>query len=180
MEYKPLKILREQIGHKLVSYECGEGELMFHRAYGNIRLNFEEGAFEIDNIQKPMTVLGEADDISIFSCQQVDPNSKYSPYLPDEKTSTHNIEVVIIGIEVIEETIDIDDGEFQATFDMAVIFRSARKTFMLSRGWHYSEAIHISEDDNYEAVYPIAQDREAWSNDGEHKVSITRKRIQLS
>lgn len=173
-----LSILAEQKGKKLQSYECGSGELMFGRAYGNVRLNFESCALELENTQKPFIVLGEPDDIAFLTCSSIELSSAFQPYV-DEDTCSLPIDAIVTDVAIVEETVELNQGAFKAVFDNALIVYTDKGAYMFSRGWHYSELIFISCDDNYDAVYPVSQDTEAWSNDGEEIVSISRRKIFL-
>lgn len=41
----------------------------------------------------------------------------------------------------------------------------------------FSEMINIANNDDYDSIYPIDELKEEWSNEGEDKVDIERKRI---
>ena len=73
----------------------------------------------------------------------------------------------------------LNDGEYEISFDRAIIFRTDKKDIMFSRDIWFSEVITINENDDYDAVYSIDQVVEAWSDEGENKVNVIRTSRKL-
>lgn len=48
---------------------------------------------------------------------------------------------------------------------------------MLARDTWFSEMINIANNDDYDSIHSIDELKEEWSNEGEDKVDIERKRI---
>ena len=82
-------------------------------------------------------------------------------------------------IEIINDVIEVNDGEYEISFDRAIIFRTDKKDIMFSRDIWFSEVITINENDDYDAVYSIDQVVEAWSDEGENKVNVVRTSRKL-
>lgn len=51
------RLLRSVQGKRLLRYEWAEEPYSRHEAYGNLRLDLEDGAIEIENLQKPVRFL---------------------------------------------------------------------------------------------------------------------------
>ena len=77
-------------------------------------------------------------------------------------------------IEIVNDSICINDGEFEISFDQAIIIRTESKLIMFSRDIWFSEDITISEHDDYNSIFPIYQVVDSWSDDGENKVNVIR------
>ncbi|MCD7827123.1 MAG: hypothetical protein LUG85_01105 [Clostridiales bacterium] len=168
-----INFLCKKIGKKLVSVELGESEAKFSRSYGNIRINFEENAIDLSNLEKPTPFLGKLDDISGFSAKIEDRNKPFVPYL-NEKTHTIEINEKITSITVVNDNITINNGKWRIEFDEAIIIKTEENVYMISRDWQYSEIIQFSGHGNYDKIYPINSVIENQSNFGEFSVDVQR------
>ena len=45
---------------------------------------------------------------------------------------------------------------------------------MFSKSIWFSELIHISDNDDYDSIYPIEKVIEDWNSDGDYKVNVKR------
>ena len=166
-------LLQSTIGSKFISYECGSGEAQFSRTYGNIRLNFSNQSIELENYETATMYCGEADDVSGFSCHACSSCVEFKPYVK-EATLVKEISETVTGVEVVEDTIHIDNEEREAKFSSAIVVRTQMNEYMFYRTYQYNENIFISNSDNYDVAYPVCNVIADWSNDGDSQVSVER------
>ena len=173
-----LSLLRSTIGSKFMSYECGSGEAQFSRTYGNIRLNFSNQSFELENYETATMYCGETDDMSGFSCHVCSSCIEFKPYIK-EATLVKEIFETVIGVEVVEDTIRIDNEEREIRFSSAIVVRTQMNEYMFYRTYQYNENIFISNSDNYDVAYSVCNVIADWSNDGDNRVSVERNNRAL-
>lgn len=170
--YEMLKNIKKS---KFISYECGK---VFGNAYGNLRINTDKSSIEITNLQKTTPLFDDEEEVAGFECKIVESNSAFKPYC-EEPFEKFEVSEIINDIEIVNDSISINDGEFEISFDQAIIIRAETKIIMFSRDIWFAEDITISEHDDYNSIFPISQVVESWSDDGERKVSVERKTIKL-
>lgn len=169
--------LKSMVGSNISSIDIGDSEKEFNRSYGKMRINFNDGSLDVNNIESPTDILGEMDDISFFTFEM---NNKdhFRPYM-DEKASQIKIDEKIIDISIITDKIDID-GKYELEFDEAIIVKTPQNSWMIYREWQYSELIHITNNKGYDEVYPICDVIENWNNYGEYNVKVVRTETSLT
>lgn len=173
-----IKLLSSTIGKHLVSYECEQDD-GFSRTFGNIRINFEGLSIEITNEEHTLPFFGEKEDMTYFMCTEVDPSSHFVPAIITE-TKVRNVGKTVSSIEIISDSVSVNNGEYEITFDEAIVFHMGEDVLMLARDIWFSEIISIADNDDYDHIFSIEELKDAWSNDGEDEVKIQRSRIALS
>lgn len=118
------------------------------------------------------------EDVAYFSCVSVNQNEPFKPYLKAD-TKKFEINESISKVELLSDCIDVNHGEYQVDFDVALIFHFDDKILMFARGIWFAEEIFIANDDNYEAIFSRESLIESWSNDGDYEVEVIRARTQL-
>ena len=68
--YEMRNALRNMVGHRFIAYEYGE-DASPNTAYGNVRLNTDNGDVEIRCEERPLPFFGETEDVACFACRQV-------------------------------------------------------------------------------------------------------------
>lgn len=172
-----IKILSDLKDKRFLSYIC-EKDDGFSQIYGNIRIVTDKNAIEIVNEVHPLKFFDGIEDISFFEIEEVNPEN---PFVPFVVTDTEEIKInkTITGIDLINDTINVNNGEYEITFDAAIIFHLDDEILMLARDVWFSELISIAHDDDYERILSINDQIEMWSNEGEDEVTIDRKRIRI-
>ena len=170
-------ILKSIIGKTFVSYECEDSDGP-NMTYGNFRINTDVEAIDVSNETKVMPFFDAEEDVACFACIKADPGN---PYVPDVVTSTRTVPVqgIIRAVSLVNDAINVNNGEYQITFDQALIIRTDDRIFMFSKDIWFSEMIKISDTDDYDNIYPIASVIEDWNNDGEYIVTVNRTREDL-
>ena len=171
------KTLKSMIGQKFISYECenSDGPTM---TYGNFRINAEEGSFDISNETKDFSFFDAEEDVACFSCEKAEPGSEYVPGVITESRVVP-VQEEIRSVAVITDMIDVNNGEYQITFDQALIVRTDSKVYMFSKEIWFSEMINISDSEDYDSIYPISSVIEDWNNEGEYMVTVKRTKEEL-
>ncbi len=144
---------------------------MKSRTYGNFRINLEDYAIEFSNENKLVDFFDTNEEVAGFECGKVDLKSEYSFAVP---VDTVPIEEKVRSIEIITDEIEVDEHDYKIVFDNAIIFHLEYQTLMFSRSIWFSELIHISDNDDYDSIYPIEKVIEDWNSDGDYKVSVKR------
>ncbi len=159
----------------MLSYECAKTH---DTVYGNLRINTDKYSIELSNIEKTMPFFSANEDIACFECKISNPNVEFRPYCI-EPFEVFKVGKTIQNIEIINDVINVNNGEYEISFDRAIIFRMNKGVIMFSRDIWFSEVITISENDNYDAIYPIDEVIEVWSNEGENEINVIRTNKKL-
>lgn len=170
-----IELLKDLKNSKFISYECGK---IFNCVGGNLRINTSNGSIEIGNIEKPMIFFDENDEVAFFECKKVDSDARFQPYC-DVTPERFEIGETITGIEIINDYANVNNGEYEFSFDQAIIIKTQNTVTMFSRDMWFSEVITVSDNDNYDALFPISKAAESFSDYGEHKVDVRRTRHEL-
>ncbi len=165
-----IEIIKTIKGKTFCSYDCAK---FLDEAYGNIRINLNDFSIEFLNETKETHFWDSFEDISCFSCKKVDINSTFKPYC-DEDFQNYSINEKIQQIQIISDTISINNKEYEISFDMAVIINTEKHNYIFSRGWFFGEVISINVDKNYDEIYPVKQVIDDWDDDGKNNVAVSR------
>lgn len=165
-----LEILKNLESAIFLSYDCAT---TFGMPYGNLRINTDKMSVEITNIQKELPFYDATEDIACFACEISDPDKEFKPYC-DEPYGNFKIGEKIVEMKIINDVIDVNDGEYIISFDRAVVIKTEKRTIMFSRSIWFAEDIAISDNDDYDSVFSINDVIDAWSNEGADKVTVKR------
>ena len=171
-----LKLIKEMVGKVFYSYECGT--VVLDEVYGNLRINLDNFAIEILNEVNEMPFYDSTEDISYFTCEKKSLSKSFKPYC-GETSEKHLINDTILAVYIVDDTISINNGEYDINFDMAIIIETSKHKYMFSRGWFFSESIVISVDKKLDDVYPVGRVVEDWSDEGDNLVKVVRSIKQL-
>lgn len=166
-----LVILKSLLGKSFLSYERAK-ENFFDSTYGNIRLNFEDVSVDLSNEQQYFPEIDE--EMTCFSCMARNKGEKYIPAIVSE-TEIVEIHETITKIEVITDTIEINQGETVIEADCALVLHTNKSTYTFARTEWFSEVIFILHNKDYNDLFSTRKAEESWSNDGESKVTVKRK-----
>ena len=174
---KMIEVLSSMKGKTFVSYECDEGH-GFPRAYGNFRINLDDYSIDVSNEIQGLSFFDIEEDVAVFSCKKVDSNTPFEPGVIGD-TRTVFIEETIESVEIITDEINVNKGDYEIVFDTALIIKTEYQTIMFSKDVWFSEVINISDNDDYDNVYPIDAVKEDWNNDGDYEVTIKRTKVSI-
>lgn len=144
-------------------------------AYGNVLLHIDRTAYELRCNQTPFAVGIETEDIACLSVSMLIGNFKP---MAGEVITTESVEQTIEGICIVRDVVTRADG-VQFSMDMAVIIKTPQTQYMFSRDVWFSEFITISNNDDFDSVYPICKAKAGWKNDESEEVVIKRTTIRL-
>ena len=170
-----LCLLKKLKSSKFISYECAKNH---SSAYGNLRINTDNGSIEITNIEKTMPFFDIEEDVTSFECEISDSYAEFKPYCI-EPFEAFEVGEIITGIEIINDEINVNDGEYEISFDQAIIIRTEKQTIMFSRDIWFLEVITIFDNDNYDEFFSVEQAIEAWSEEGKNDVKVIRTKKVL-
>lgn len=171
------QIISNAKGKCFVSYECEKDE-NFSRTFGNMRINLDSFSIDLTNEEHSLPFFDEREDVTHFSCVKVDPKTPFKPAVLTDTTATP-VDKIITDIELITDTINVNNGEYEICFDAAIIIHMGDDVIMLARDTWFSELITIADNDNYDKIFSIDDVKEAWSNDGDYLVDVKRVRTKL-
>lgn len=161
--------LRRLIGDTFVGY-CGA--MNNNIAYGNVQINGQASAIEIQNEVHPLPLFSETEDISMFTCIPRDVHSTFTPFC-DEPWQTTPINETIVDISIVNDTVVVDD-EYSISLDMAIVIQTPQHSYVFSRDWYYSETITVTVDASLDDIYPIDHVVDDWNPDNDRNVTVTR------
>lgn len=170
-----LNMLKGIIGQKFLKYECAKDDVL-GSTYGNIRLCFSDSTIELSNEEHLYTELG--DDVACFSCILVSPDSPFKPAVVAE-TETTFIDSTVLGVEIVEDEVNINNSEVVINFDSALVLKTETGDYVFARTEWFSEVILIAHNESYDNLFTVEDVIESWENDGENQVSVQRSRKQL-
>lgn len=165
-----IELLKQLKFSNFVSYECGK---INNTAYGNLRINTDKGSVELSNIEREIPFFDITEEVACFECKVSDPSTEFKPYCL-EPFETFEVSGTIKSIEIINDTINVNDGEYEISFDRAIIIKTENGVIMFSRDIWFSEVITISDNENYDSIYPVDEVIDAWSEQGVNKVDVIR------
>ena len=168
-------MLKSIINSTFISYECDDFVIS---TYGKFRINTDKISIEVTNLEKIVPFFDYEEEVAGFECQIVDKNTKFSPYCITDSAEI-KVGSLIKEIEIVNDSIYLNDGEFEISFDQAIIIKTETKTIMFSRSAWFSENILIDEHDDYDSIYPVSEAKELWSEEDTYNVKITRTRRKL-
>lgn len=171
LKKEELMILKNLLGKSFYSYERAK-ENVCDSTYGNIRLNFDHLSMDLSNEQQYFSEIDE--EMTCFSCVVRKSGEKYIPAIVSE-TELVEIQETITKIEVITDTIEINQGETVIEADCALVLHTNKSTYTFARTEWFSEVIFILHNKDYNDLFPIWKVEESWCNDGENKVNVKRK-----
>lgn len=164
-------------GQTMVSYQCAEID-EWSRTFGNFRINMEDYSIDVSNEEKEIPFFDATEEVTGFECEKVHSQTEYTPgVLTDVQVIP--VEEKIQSIEIITDEINVNHGEYEIAFDTALIIHTEYQTIMFSRDVWFSEIIHISDNDDYDSVYPIDSVIEHWNNEGDYEVDVQRTKMTL-
>lgn len=166
-----INILKSMIGNILYSYECGN--TIQNEAYGNLQLNLKDFSIEILNEVSEFPFYNSSEEISCFSCKKKSSSETYKTYC-EEPIEKHVINEKITSVALVEDDVNVNNGEYEIRFDMAIVIKTDKHKYIFSRGWFFDEVIYITVDNEFDKVYPISKVVEDWSDDGENKINVVR------
>ena len=169
-------MLKSIINSTFISYECGK---TLGVVYGTSRINTDKISIELANLQKVVPFIEGEEEVAGFECQIADKNTKFIPYCPGDPYCKVEVNSLIKEIEIVNDFIYVNDGEYEISFDQAIIIKTEAKTIMFSRSTWFSETISIREHDDYDSIYPVSDEMELFENEDMIKVKITRTRRKL-
>ena len=168
---KMIDILKSMVGNIFSSYEYGD---MFpNEAFGNLQINLKDFSVELFNEVQELPFYDLTEDISCFKCIKKSLTELFEPYCK-EPSQKYSVNEKILSVFIVDDSISINDGEYDINFDMAVIIETSQHKYIFSRGWFFSETINISIDEKFDDIYPIGKVIEDWSDEGENNVTVVR------
>ena len=169
------QMLKNMVGKIFVSYEYLKENNLPNQTYGNLRIHMEDCAIDLTNEEKTFPFFDGREDMSCFSCKRVDKNVPFQPFVvTDARTVAYEVGEQIARVEIMNDTININQGEYVISFDTALIIQTTSHIYMFARGLWFSEIISIRSDDDYEKVLSMEKLIDSWSNEGEDSVKIKR------
>lgn len=177
-----INMISSLIGKVFINYEC-DLEEKWNRTYGYLRINTNDESIDISNEQDSVILFGEKEDVACFKCFISGENTlKESFDLIDEYEAKQiSVGEVINSISIISEKVKITENNTtdEMEFDMAIIIKTDKHNYTISREEWFSELIYINVDKEFNDIYPIEKDKEDWSNDEDRKVEIERFIVEL-
>ena len=129
-----IEIIKSMVGNVFRSYECGN--MVPNEAYGNQQINLDKFLVEFLNEVKELPFYDSTEDISQFTCKKKSLSESFRPYC-EESNEKHLINENVLSVYIIDDSISINDGEYNIDFDMAIIIETDKHKHIFSRGWFF-------------------------------------------
>lgn len=177
---KMQKILSDMKEKVFLSLECDfEWENENKGIYGNFRIYVDNYAIDFRNEVVALPFFGRIEDLSCFSCEIVRDNTPFKPFILTSVAKKYEINEKIISISLLRDEIDVNQGKEKFSFDVALIIKTEKQTYMFARDVWFSELITLEYSEDYEKVFSIKEEIESFSNEGEYDVKVSRTKIEL-
>lgn len=181
-----LRLLSRLKGEILLSYsydkyieEIVRPECYTPSSYAETRLTTSIGTINLMNEETIQPWFGGTEGIAGFSCQVINADTPFDPGR-DPAPYFQPVNKRIVGIEIINDIIDITNRNYSLTFDQALIFRfEDGSVLMFSRNVWFWEDISITWHDDYDKLFSIEQLTETLNDEGDDQVEVTRTRRAL-
>lgn len=166
-----LDILKSLEGEKLccLKYE----DAIKNEAYGNLRIETESFAVEISNELEEMMFFGSTEELSRLKCSKKMLHEAYIPCAVGN-VGCHEVNKKITFVEIVNDKISVNDGEYEISSDMAIIIGTEKGKYILARGWFFNEVIKVERNKDIDEIYSTKEVVCDWSDDGENKVEVKR------
>lgn len=174
-----LTILKGIIGSELISFELDDDKIVNNRAFGVIRINTSINSVEVYNDVHEVDYFGDNEDVSYFTCITVDTKQAFKGYYENSSNKKVSVNEKIVGVQIVSDEIRVGNQNYNISFDRAIIIKTERQIFMISRDWHFMETMLLTCDKNIDEIVPIEKVIADWSNDGEFNVCVKRKTTDL-
>ena len=173
------EILKSLKNKTFKSYECHKTGK--NSAYGKCRLNMGTFSIDLSNSIHELPFFGAfpTEDVPFFTCEYVD---KEISFVPCERNATAHVYMIderIKSVEIINDEIDINHGEYEISIDQALVIRTKDNVYSFSKGWMFSELIYIYSDRFNYKVYDLNKVKDDWSGNGKDIISVKRTTIIL-
>ena len=165
-------VLRELKGKTFKSIECYKTTP--DSVYGKCRLNLGTFAVDLYNYIHTMPFFGVQEDIPLFTCERMDKKSIFEPCEQGKTAHVYMIDEKITGVEVVNDLINVNHGEYEISLDQALIIRTKYNVYSFYKGWMYSELINISSDRRDTIVYDLDKVEYDWSGRGVDPIEVVR------
>lgn len=172
------KILSDMKGKIFLSLKGHKSK--YNRFYGNFRIYLDSYAIDFKNEEQGFKFSNdEMEDMSCFSCEIVKDNAPFVPFCVGDTPNVYIINEKIVSVSLIRDEININNGEDEISFDVALIIKTEKQTYMFARDVWFSELITLSYSEDYDKVFSVEEVIKSWSNEGEYDVKVNRKKIDL-
>ena len=166
-----VSIIKDMIGNTFCSFECGD--ITQNEVYGNFQVNLNDFSVEFLNEAQEIPFYDLIEEVSFFTCKRKKVNDTFVPYCA-EPVRKYEINEKVLSVEIVNDCVSVNEGEYEISFDMAIIIKTNRHIYTFSRGWFFSETITISVDKEFDRIYPIEKVIEDWSDSGENRAIVKR------
>ena len=121
-----LEILKRMKGKTFKSYKCRKTSPTSF--YGKCRLNMGNFSIDLYNYTHEMPYCGffEIEDIAVFSCEYAEKNSEFIPCEKGAVAHVYMVDEIIKSIEIINDEINVDNGEYEISVDQALVIKTNR------------------------------------------------------
>lgn len=175
-------LLKSLIGKRLNFFKS-EAKDSWNRIFGNISIVTDDKEIEIRNELTETEYFGDTEDVSKFKIKEI--SSAYPFVLMVESPVVETkVDEVIEGITIIQDNVNIKNSEnesvYEITFDSAIVIKTDKSTFAISRQWHLEEELSFVKTADYKSsVYSIENTIADWADEDE-KMSATCNRSEYT
>lgn len=178
LKKEELTMLSAMKGKILKSFEYESHPYHKDLLYGNIGVHLARESFEISNEEMVGQYFDTTTDYACYHIKKINPNG-FDPVVV-APTKCYMIDERIKEIYVVEDTTNINNGEFKIIQDSSIVIRTEYNIYTLVRPFYCSESMNLYVDRTEMKLPTIDEIMEDWI-DCEHieHVKITRKTINL-
>ena len=176
-------LLKNLIGKEL-KYIKSEETDSWNRIFGNLSIVADNSEIEIRNELTPTDYFGDIEDVSKFKIFKITKEHPFELMVKSQIVET-NVQEKIADILIIQDEISVKEANgnkvYEITMDTAIVIKTEKSSFVISREWSLEEELIFSKTANYAAsVYSVKDIIEEWSDEDARTVaSCKRSEISL-
>lgn len=163
-----LDILKKIKGNSIVNI-CADDWRDYNRSYGNIKIEIENYSMEIENDYRLVSYFGIEEELAGYDAKILK-NNKFTPTVMKEDLYIKEINMQVIGIKIVRDTITIDynneDKNEVYNIDQAIIFDFGIMKFSISQTSIFTPMSKITFSEDVETdIKSIKDVKSDWIDD---------------
>ena len=165
---KGLDVLKKIKGNSILNI-CADDWKDYNRSYGNIKIEIENCSIEIENDYRLVPYFGTEEELAGYDAKILI-NNKFDPSVMKEDLYIKEINMQVIGIKIVRDTITIDynneDKNEVYNLDQAIIFEFGTMKFAISQTSIFTPMSKITFSEDVETdIKSIKDVKSDWMED---------------
>ena len=172
-----ISVLRETIGTQLVSLECLKLD-KFNHTFECAAITTSISRIEFTDQEKSIAYFGAMEDWPILTCRTIPNEGHYAPFI-NQTLHRYPLLGTVQNIDITNETIMFPDEGYELTRTICVYIHTDRKTVSIGALSLFAEDLTVGMNTAPIALPPIREVEQAWRENPDDDVRVTRSVVQV-